>query len=87
MSFDDMYSLDTYSMGQSILTFEEALQKVPLNNESIMFGIVLKNDIENSTLKQKSKSKDKIIRIRKHEMTINGYKKTLVMVRDFSDVI
>ena len=53
----------------------------------MMFRIDLKNDIENSSPKQNSKSKNKIIKIRKHEMVINGYKKTLVMVRDFSDAI
>ena len=43
-------------------------------------------DYSESVLKE-SHERDKVIRIRKHSMIIDGSKKTLVMVRDFSDVV
>ena len=34
MTFENMYSLDTKTIGQNILTFEEALQKIPFDGEA-----------------------------------------------------
>jgi hypothetical protein len=44
-------------------------------------------NMTSTKLKNKGHAKDKIIKIRKHEMIIEGTKKTLLMVRDLSDQV
>jgi hypothetical protein len=70
---------------------EEAIQKVPLNEE-VMFRLQMpknnkKLNMTSTKLKNKAQAKDKIIKIRKHEMIIEVNKKTLLMVRDLSDQV
>jgi hypothetical protein len=38
MTFENIGSIETQNLGQSILTFEEALQKIPLDGE-VMFRL------------------------------------------------
>jgi hypothetical protein len=83
-----MGSLDSISSFQNILTLSEAILRLKDNKESEMYHLMIKKKDTNMTPGLiSSKNSEKIIKIRKHKVEIDGSLKTLVMIRDFSDII
>lgn len=92
----DTEHLDTLELGLSILTLDEALQKIKPGAESEIYQLTFKKDPsdERMTSKQSSsklrstpKNDVHLVRIRKHKVNIDGADKDIVLIREFSDQI
>jgi hypothetical protein len=96
-SIDNMHYINTTEVAQSVLTLTEALQTFSCLEESAMFKLKLQPKLREDSLAQSAHKmrlhtdedmdSDRIIRIRKHEIYVDGQKQVIVMIRDFSDSI
>ena len=76
-----MYNtLESKNFGSSILTLEEALETVVVNQESQPFLLKL-------SFKSSDESTGRVIKFKKTNVTIDGEERIIVIIRDLSDSV
>jgi hypothetical protein len=76
-----MDTLDDKELGVSVLTLQEAISLVELNQEGTLFQIKFKpQEVE-------EESQDRVIRVRISEITVDGQIRLILQISDFTDTI
>jgi hypothetical protein len=76
-----MDTLEDKELGLSVLTLQEAISLVELNQEGTLFQIKFKpQEVE-------EESQDRVIRVRISEITVDGQIRLILQISDFTDTI
>ena len=76
-----MDTLEDKELGLSVLTLQEAISLVELNQEGTLFQIKFKpQEVE-------KEGQDRVIRVRISEITVDGQIRLILQISDFTDTI
>ena len=78
--FVPLNSLEAEDMGSAVLTLEEALQTFEV--DSGLFRLKLKENPNDS-----SRAEDKMIKIRKQTISMEGHERYIIVISDLTDTI